>query len=207
MQASGDGLAPPLLVLVHGYGSNEQDLMALAGYFDPRFLIVSVRAPRTLGQGSYAWFDLEFSPEGIKADPEQMAEGLSMLTAFLKELPDAYAHDPNRVLIGGFSQGAILSIGVLLHQPQSVGGVIALSGRLWPGGLEIADRGALAGKPILVTHGIYDTVLPIANGREIQSALSQLPVELTYREYPMAHEINQDALRDVLAWLGTWMRQ
>ncbi|MCW3062513.1 MAG: phospholipase/Carboxylesterase [Capsulimonas sp.] len=181
--------------------------MGLASYFDPRLMIVSVRAPRAMGQGSYAWFDLEFTPEGVKADPEQAAEALTTLTGFLQELPDAYEHDPSRVLLGGFSQGAILSLGVLLHQPQSVGGVIALSARLWPDAAEHADREALAGKPVLVTHGIYDTVIPIANGREIRAALSELPVDLTYKEYPMAHEINGDALRDVLAWLEIWLRK
>ena len=205
LQPPTDGAAPPLLVLAHGYGSNEQDLMGLAGYFDPRLMIVSVRAPLTMGQGSYAWFELEYTANGVTADPERMNQGLAALTGFLSELPNAYKYDPSRVLMGGFSQGAMLSLGVLLHQPQSIGGANAHSGRLWPGAAEHADREALSGKPVLVTHGTYDTVLPIANGRAIRAALSELPVDLTYHEYPMAHEINGDALRDVLAWIETWL--
>ena len=60
---------PPLLLLLHGVGSNEDDLFGLAPYLDERFLIISVRAPNTLGPGSYAWFDVDFTPQGPVIDP------------------------------------------------------------------------------------------------------------------------------------------
>ena len=77
-----------------------------------------------------------------------------------------------------------------------------MSGRLPRQVLErAADREALAGKPVLITHGLYDPVLPIEHGRSARDYLSSLPLELTYREYPMAHEVTAESLRDVAAWL------
>ena len=64
------------------------------------------------------------------------------------------------------------------------------------------DARALAGKPFMVTHGIYDPVLPIAEGRAVRHRLEGLPVELTYREYPMGHEVSMESLQDVTAWLS-----
>lgn len=56
--------------------------------------------------------------------------------------------------------------------------------------------------PIFVTHGTFDQVLPIENGRATKEILSRLPVDLEYKEYPMAHEISQESLRDVSSWLS-----
>jgi phospholipase/carboxylesterase len=81
-------------------------------------------------------------------------------------------------------------------------GVVAMSGRLPRQVLEREpDREALKGKPVLVTHGLYDSVLPIGQGREARDYLRALPVALAYREYPMAHEVSAESLRDVTTWL------
>jgi phospholipase/carboxylesterase len=102
----------------------------------------------------------------------------------------------------GFSQGAMMSLALTLTRPEKVAGVAAMSGRLPKQLLELEpDREALAGKPILVTHGLYDPVLPVEQGRAARDYLATLPVELTYREYPMGHEVSMESLRDVAAWL------
>jgi phospholipase/carboxylesterase len=81
-------------------------------------------------------------------------------------------------------------------------GVVAMSGRLPMQALEREPDGeALTGKPVLITHGLHDTVLTVEQGRAARDYLSALPVELTYREYPMGHEVSQQSLRDVTGWL------
>jgi phospholipase/carboxylesterase len=102
----------------------------------------------------------------------------------------------------GFSQGAIMSLAVALARPDKVAGVVAMSGRLLPEFRPlIAEPEALAGLPIMVVHGTADQVMSIRDGREVRDTLSALPVELTYREYPMGHYVAPESLRDVAAWL------
>jgi phospholipase/carboxylesterase len=194
---------PPLLVLLHGYGSNEQDLLGLAPYLDPRLLIVSPRAPHTLMPGGYAWFSLDFTPEGIGVERQQAEASRALVADFVAEAVTAYAADPARVFLGGFSQGGMLTAAVVLTRPELLAGALLLSGmaqrELLPA---LAPHEQLAGKPILVQHGIYDQVLPVELARAGRDLLAGLPVALTYREYPMAHEISAVSLGDMAAWLA-----
>ena len=198
----GGQTAPPLLLLLHGIGSNEEDLFGLAPYLDERFLVVSARAPVALAYGGYGWFQIDFTPRGLVADVGQAEKSLAMLPGFVDELVETYGADGSRVYLMGFSQGAMMSLAMTLTSPEKLAGVVAMSGRLPEHVLgRETDREALNGKPVLVTHGLYDPVLPIENGRAVRDHLAALPVELTYREYPMAHEVSMESLRDVTAWL------
>ena len=194
---------PPLLLLLHGVGSNENDLFGLAPYLDERFLIISVRAPNTLGPGSYAWFDVDFTPRGPVIDPAQAEASREALIDFIGEAITAYGVNPNQVYMMGFSQGAIMSASVALTRPDLVAGAALMSGRILP---EIQSLMAapekLEGLPILVVHGVADTVLPINHGRASRQLLASLPVELTYHEYPIGHEVSQESLADVSSWLS-----
>jgi len=194
---------PPLLLLLHGVGSNENDLFGLAPYLDERFLILSVRAPNTLGPGSYAWFDVDFTPQGPVIDPAQAEASREALIDFIGEAITAYGVNPNQVYMMGFSQGAIMSASIALTRPDLVAGVALMSGRILP---EIQSLMAapekLEGLPILVVHGVADTVLPINHGRASRQLLASLPVELTYHEYPIGHEVSQESLADVSSWLS-----
>ncbi len=195
--------SPPLLILLHGYGSNERDLVGLAPYLDPRFQIVSVRAPHTLVSDGYAWFELGWTvANDITVNFQQAEQSRALLLGFLAELLAAYGGDPARVYLLGFSQGAIMSASVALTEPELIAGTVLMSGRI----LEeirpqIAPVERLTGKPFLVVHGTADTVLPIRNGRASRVILATLPVELTYQEYAMGHEISAQSLADVTAWL------
>ena len=194
---------PPLLLLLHGIGSNEHDLYGLAPFLDKRFLIISVRAPNILGPGSYAWFEADFTPQGPVINPEQAEASRITLITFLKEAITAYGADPKQVYLMGFSQGAIMSASVALTTPGLVAGVVLMSGRILPEIQSlIAPHEDLEGLPFLVVHGTVDMVLPITYGRASRELLSSLPVELTYHEYPMGHEVNQESLSDVTAWLS-----
>jgi phospholipase/carboxylesterase len=197
------GKRPPLLLLLHGYGSNEADLFGLAPYTDRRFLVVSARAPYVLDAGSYAWFNLTFTERGIVSDMEEAERSLARLSQFVGELGEAYEFDAGRVYLMGFSQGAMLALGAALTEPERVAGVVAMSGRLSAGALEgkMAAPEALEGLPVFITHGTYDPMIPVEGARQTREALSKLPIALTYREYPMAHEVSLESLRDISAWL------
>jgi len=193
---------PPLLLLLHGYGANEDDLFSLAPYLDERFLVVSARAPVSLRGMGYAWFNLGFTPQGIAVDPEEVEAARLTLRKFIGEIVEAYGCDPNAVYLMGFSQGAMMGLAVALTYPGIAAGVVAMSGRLMPQTFDqIADKDMLIGLPIFVVHGTGDTVLPISHGRETRAKLAELPVDLTYREYDMGHEVSVESLEDVTEWL------
>lgn len=193
---------PPLLLLLHGYGSNEHDLFGLAPYLDPRLLIVSARAPHMLMPGGYAWFALDIGPQGIAIDPAQAEASRQQIVRFIGEVSEAYGADPARVFLLGFSQGAMMAGAVALTRPDLVAGVALLSGMVALEALPVvAPPEQLAGKPFLVIHGTLDQVLPVELGRAARDTLARLPVELTYHEYPMGHAINAEALDDLVAWL------
>ena len=195
---------PPLLILLHGIGADENDLFGLASFLDERFFIASVQAPFTLPYGGYAWFELILEPnKPMGYNANQFEQSRQMIFEFIDAIIAEHDLDADRVYLCGFSQGSMISMSCLLQNPKKFAGVVAMSGRAI---LEMipADSNSDDFKdfPVLVTHGIYDPVLPIENGRATKELLSRLPVELEYKEYPMAHEISQESLRDVTDWLS-----
>ena len=99
---------PPLLLLLHGIGSNEHDLYGLAPFLDKRFLIISVRAPNTLGPGSYAWFEIMFR-SGLPPliNPQQAEASRKALLRFINEAVTAYGAEASQVYLMGFSQAKL----------------------------------------------------------------------------------------------------
>lgn len=202
------GERPPLLVLLHGYGSNEDDLIGLAPYLDDRLLVVSARAPLMLMPGSYAWFEIGMvaGDDGrtqIVSDARQARLSLRTAAEFVAAAAQAFDADPARVLVGGFSQGASMAAMVALLHPELVSGAAVLSGIVPSEVLDEAPPAErLAGRRFLVSHGTADQVVVIDHGRATRALLEGMPVDMTYREYPgMGHEINAESLRDLQAWV------
>ncbi len=206
------GVKSPLLVLLHGYGSNEEDMFSLTPYLDERCVIVSARGPITLSPGAYAWFriafvggwtDVDGAGAPFSVDMAAADESCRLLIQFIEDAVRAYDADPQRVFLLGFSQGASMALRVLLRAPAKVAGVAAMSGFLLSAeALSSAQHAALAGKSVILTHGTDDDIVPIGLGRQARDALSALPLALTWREYPMRHQITDESLDDVSQWLG-----
>lgn len=193
----------PLLLLLHGRGADENDLFGLAPYLDERFFVVSPRAPIVMPFGGYEWFELIIgNGGGISVNVQHFLKSREQISEFINELVAEYDLDAERIYLCGFSQGAIMSLSAALSEPAKFAGVVAMSGRAMPEMLpDEKDSDALEDFPMLVTHGIYDPVLPIEHGRASKEILSRLPVDLEYKEYEMAHEISPESLRDVSNWL------
>lgn len=192
--------SPPLLLLLHGVGSHEGDLLGLAQHLDPRFYVVSLRAPRDYAYGGYSWFDLTWTERGVSGDPVQAQESLQVLRQFIQELRQ---WDPGLnkapLYVLGFSQGGIMAL--LLAFEEALAGAVVMSS-CWPEGLQVDPGTVRAGLPMLVVHGRQDQVLPLAQGRRIRQELRGLPVKLTYEEYNMGHEVSPDSLFKVRQWLS-----
>jgi phospholipase/carboxylesterase len=201
--ANPHGGRPPLLLLLHGVGANERQMAALAPAFDSRFVVVSVRSPIVMGPNAFAWFHVAFTPQGPVLVEEEARAGWKQLARFATEAVEAYGADPARVYAAGFSQGGIMSLAAILTAPGQFAGAACMSGRLPPEVLaHAAPPPALAGKPVLVVHGEHDAKLGVHLARGAREQLEKLPVDLTYHELAMAHEITQESLGLVRDWLS-----
>lgn len=198
------GERPPALILLHGVRSNEHDLLGLAPALDDRFFVISARAPLTLGPGQYGWYHVEFTPTGYIIDEEEAVRGRDTVLGFVEDVRAKYPIDPDRVFLMGFSQGCIMSVGAAFANPRLFAGIVGMSGRLldsMPPDSSRADE--YKGLPVTIVHGVRDSVIPIQYGREIRDTFSRLPVDLTYKEYPMAHNVSNESLIDIGGWLTT----
>jgi phospholipase/carboxylesterase len=195
---------PPLLVLLHGIGADEHDLLPLAGAVAPRFVCASVRAPYEAEPMGHAWYAIDWRTSPPTSDAAQAEESRAALAALLPDLSARHRTDPARTFLLGFSQGAAMALAVALTRPELVRGVVLHSGRVLPG-LEAraAPPAALAGLEALILHGVDDDVLPVERGREIRDLLApRLRDRLTYREHDAGHFVTQATLDDAAAWLA-----
>jgi len=193
---------PTVVLLLHGYGSNEKDLFSLAQYFPDSFLIISARAPVTLGTENYAWFQVDYSKKVRVPNLEQEAQSRTLILKFINQLKKQYSFDNTQLYLGGFSQGGIMSYNVGLSNPDQMKGIFILSGIL---GDEvkptIVSPDKLKSLRIFVSHGTNDPVLSIQQARESVTYLRGLGLNPVYKEYPAVHTISADMLNDLLSWI------
>lgn len=188
----------PALILLHGRGANEDDLLGLTPYLDPRFLVIAVRAPLDMGFGGYTWYDLQTigSP-----DREQFLESYGKLVQFLDEVRTGYRVDPARTALLGFSMGAVMAYACILTRPDLVHSIVAHSGYI-PENAGLDLRSDLAGKGVFVAHGTADPVIGIEYARRARERLTPSGADLVYREYPIPHSMSEESVTDFSAWLA-----
>jgi phospholipase/carboxylesterase len=192
----------PVLILLHGVGSNEMDLFSLAGHITDNFLVLSVRAPFTLGQGSYAWYPVDFSSGKPVYDAAVAEKSRLQLVQFIEEIKRTEPVDPKQVYLGGFSQGGIMSYSVGLTRPELLKGIVVLSGRLLD---EVKAKKAPNAKlkplRVFITHGTEDPVIGVDQARNALAFITSLGLKPFFREYPEVHTISQDMILDLVNWL------
>ncbi|POY40839.1 phospholipase [Flavobacterium alvei] len=193
----------PLLLLIHGYGSNEQDLFSFATELPNEYYIVSVRAPYDIQYGSYAWYAINFDANQNKfSDNEQARTSRDLIAQFIDELEANYSIDSNNVTLIGFSQGAILSYAVALSHPEKVQKVVALSGYL---NAEILEenylKNSFSNLKIFAAHGTVDQVIPVEWARKAKPFLDNLGINTTSKEYPIGHGVSPQEFNDFKNWL------
>lgn len=194
---------PELIILLHGVGSNERDLFQFADRLTAEALVISARAPITLSKGSYAWFHVDLSTGTRKINSAEAEQSRKTLIRFIGELKSIYTFDSSKIILCGFSQGAILSYSVGLTHPELVHGMGILSGRLLdevkP---DIASPEKLKTLNVFVSHGRNDNVIPIDLARNSVSYLkNSLHMNAEYKEYDAPHQITQEMFTDFLNWI------
>lgn len=182
----------PMILLLHGYGSNEQDLFSFASELPKDYYIISARAPFVIGPGGFAWYEINFDQDANKFSNDlQAIESRDLIVSFIDELLLKYSIDPEKVNLVGFSQGAILSYSIALCYPEKVHNVVALSGyfnpKIMKEGFENNDFSKLK---IFASHGSVDQVIPVQWAQQTPIILDKLNIFHQYKEYPVGHGVH-----------------
>jgi len=193
---------PGLILLLHGIGSNENHLFQLVDSLPEGFVVVSARAPYTLGPGRYTWFELRHESGKPVINAQQAEKSRLVLNTFIGQLIERYGIDDQKVYMGGFSQGGIMSYSVGLTFPHKMQGIFILSSRLLPEVKPLIKAGPVLQKlRIFIAHGTHDNILPVNYAEEAILYLRDLTPLIDYQEYDLAHEIGQDELADLKSWI------
>jgi phospholipase/carboxylesterase len=192
----------PLLILLHGVGGHEDDLMEAADQFDDSFTIISVRGPFEQSPTSFAWYRISPFLDERTFFVDDAEESRLLLIQFINEAVSNYDVDPQQVYLLGFGQGATVSLSVMLTEPGVVSGVVAISGEILPEVLHLrSSQSRLQEFPILLAYGLHDQILPIQDGRRTRDLLATFTSDLSYREYTIGHHLSPISLREAADWL------
>jgi phospholipase/carboxylesterase len=190
------------LILLHGRGVDERDLHPMLEELDPdrKLLGLTPGAPITnIPPGGRHWYVVR---EVGHPDEETFADSLGQLCRFLDDELRNRGIPWERTVIGGFSQGAVVSCAVALGtgRPRAAG-LLMMSG-FYPmtSGWKM-DPGAKRGMPAYVTHGSYDPVIPVAFGGQARDLLEEGGLAVTYRETPMQHGIDFAVIAEIRDWV------
>lgn len=193
----------PLLLLLHGYGSNEADLFSFANELPDEYYVISARAPYDLQYGSYAWYAINFDADQNKfSDHDQAVQSRDLVVKFIEEVKVKFPINPSNITLIGFSQGSILSYSIALSYPKIVQRVGALSGYI---NLDINianyQNNDFKNLKIFASHGTVDQVIPVEWARKTDPILKSLGINSTYKEYPIGHGVSPQNFFDLKEWL------
>ncbi len=180
------------LVLLHGRGADERDLVPLVHALDPdrRLVGVTIRAPLRLPPGGRHWY-----VSGAVGRPDRVTflETYGRLCARLDDLPALTGVGLDATILGGFSQGAVMAYAAGLGEGRpSPAALIALSGFIPEVDGFVLDLGGHRDVPVAIGHGVYDPVIPVELGRAAARELSAAGLEVELRESAMLHAIDHD---------------
>jgi phospholipase/carboxylesterase len=187
----------PALFIMHGIGSNEQNMLSLVDGLEESFYIFSIRGHLTQGPG-FSFFTIEGYG---KPHREVFDDGINRLTNFIDLACEKYPLDSSRIYLLGFSQGAILSMTLSLTMGNKIKGVVALSGYI-PGFVK-EEYTINPGRDlsVFISHGEFDQVLPFEWGKENARYFTELGVPVTFKTYPEGHTVSLDNYQDFRAWI------
>jgi phospholipase/carboxylesterase len=203
LEREAEGEAQGLLVLSHGRGTEERDLLGLADLLDPgrRLRVVTPRAPLQLpGSPGYHWY---LVPRVGYPDPETFFASRAALAELHDERWAESGVGPERTVLGGFSMGSVMSYALALSADRpAVAGILAFSGFVptvegWEP--SFADR---TGTRAFIAHGRNDPIMEVGFAQRARELLLAGGLDVTYRESEIGHQIDPSSLRDATAWLA-----
>ncbi len=187
----------PALFLMHGMGSNEQDLLSLVRGLEDTFYIFSVRGPLAHPSG-YAFFTIEGYG---KPHREVFDQSIGQLKNFLDYASQNYPIDQENIYLLGFSQGAIVSMTLGLALGNRIKGIVALSGYIPAFVKKDYDIQPVENLSIFISHGENDPVLPFEWGVESKDYFEKQRAKVSFHSYPGGHTVSLQNYRDLIEWI------
>ncbi len=193
----------PLLVLLHGYGSDESDLFSFAEELPNELFIISLRAPHKLQPYGNAWYAINFDAQQNKwNDIEQAQEAMKIIVSCIEQACTQYDLDKNNVSLLGFSQGCILSMALAINHPELIKNVIGLSGYICKEFIEEhRTKKDFSHLNFYCSHGSSDQVIPVDWARETPNFLTEKGIKHTYSEFPVGHGVAPQNFFEFRKWL------
>lgn len=195
--------ASPVIIMLHGFGSDENDLFSFAGELPDSYTIISLKAPIPMQPYGNAWYNIYFdNTDGKFSDDEQAIASRELVVKCIDEILEKYNIDKDNVTLLGFSQGTILSFAVALSYPEKVKNVIGLSGYinedLLVKGYAENDFSRLK---VYSSHGSADMVIPVAWAKRTKPFLERLKIPCMYSEFPVGHGVSPQNFYELKEWL------
>lgn len=193
----------PVLFMLHGYGSNEEDLFSFAPELPEELCIISIRAPYPMQPYGNAWYAINFDAEqGKWNNEEEAAMSRDKIVTFIDEACDTYHLDEDNITLLGFSQGTILSYAVALSYPSKIKNVIALSGYVNENIIiDKTDKKDFDNLSIYSSHGSVDQVIPVSWAQKAKPFLEALGINHIYEEFPVGHGVAPQNFYSFKKWL------
>ncbi|MBV6879749.1 alpha/beta hydrolase-fold protein [Epilithonimonas ginsengisoli] len=190
----------PILFLIHGYGSNEQDLFSFVPTLPEDWLVVSFCAPRDSNNGGYAWFDIDFMSEENFLDVPQAEDAVKQVLENIMKVSNHYGLTNNKTHLCGFSQGGMIVYSLALHYPEFFSKIALLStfpeDRLLKDIMK--DKKKLEHLRFFVSHGTDDAAIPLEWAKKGAELLYDLSAYFSFREYMAGHGVNQKNYIDLM---------
>ncbi|HYM19472.1 MAG TPA: dienelactone hydrolase family protein [Candidatus Kapabacteria bacterium] len=206
--AAAESELPLSIIVFHGYGANEHDLVPIASALSKSAKIISLRGPIELPWGGYAWYHLEQTPQGLRSDTASRLESEVIIIGSLPEIIRKERIDPSNIILMGFSQGTAMCYSLLSRNDFAAVGislkaVVALSGYVPQDIITPLSKKDLHGLPVFISHGEFDEVIPFSALAESSKYLAEAQAVVTSRHYPIGHGINDEVLSDLKKWFSS----
>jgi phospholipase/carboxylesterase len=182
-----------LLILLHGWMGDENSMWVLARNISTEYVILSPRAPLAAPDGGYSWREIKPDGWGLPAIDELKPAAMALMH-FIERWADSSGVTAGQIDLMGFSQGAAMTYTLALLFPDRMGKIAALSGFLPVGGERMLAARPLAGKPVFVSHGRSDEMIPVDRARQAVAALEGSGAVVTYCESDIAHKVSKECL-------------
>ncbi|WP_298896136.1 alpha/beta fold hydrolase [uncultured Psychroserpens sp.] len=192
----------PLLIMCHGYGSDENDLFSFAQELPEELFIISLRAPYPMQPFGNAWYAINFDAQQNKwNDVEQAIESRDKISNFIDEACATYPVNKENVTLLGFSQGTILSYAVALTYPEKVKNIVALSGYISEDMITNTKNNNYSHLDFYCSHGSVDQVIPVDWARKAPKFLDNQNIKHSYSEFPVGHGVAPQNFYEFRSWL------
>lgn len=190
----------PVLFLLHGYGSNEEDLFSFVPTLPEDWLVISFRAPKDSSYGGYAWFDIDFNNAENFVEENEANEAVKLVLENIMSVTNRYGLTDNKTHLCGFSQGGMIVYSLALQYPDLFSKVACLSSYPEEKLLKNIDRNKkkYENMRFLISHGTEDAVIPLEWGRKAADLLYDLSAYFSFREYMSGHGVNQKNYLDLM---------